>query len=34
MLFQLADEATELWRWAGEELGAIGLPPPFWIACP
>ncbi|MCO4055825.1 MAG: methyltransferase [Bosea sp.] len=26
----LADEATELWRRTEEELGAIGLPPPFW----
>ncbi len=26
----LADEATELWRKTEEELGAIGLPPPFW----
>jgi predicted nicotinamide N-methyase len=26
----LADEATELWRRTEEEIGAIGLPPPFW----
>jgi len=26
----LADEATDLWRKTEEELGAIGLPPPFW----
>lgn len=26
----LADEATELWQRTEEELGAIGLPPPFW----
>ncbi len=26
----LADEATELWRKTEEELGEIGLPPPFW----
>lgn len=27
---QLATEATELWRKTEEELGEIGLPPPFW----
>ncbi|MCG6122265.1 MAG: methyltransferase [Microvirga sp.] len=27
---RVADEATELWRSTEEELGAIGLPPPFW----
>src|SRR6202451_408313 len=27
---QLADEATDLWRKTEEELGQIGLPPPFW----
>ncbi len=27
---QLADEATELWQKTEEELGEIGLPPPFW----
>ena len=26
----LADEITPLWRLTEEELGAIGLPPPFW----
>ena len=26
----LADEATELWAKTEEELGEIGLPPPFW----
>ncbi len=26
----LAHEATELWRKTEEELGEIGLPPPFW----
>jgi len=26
----LADEATALWSRTEEELGAIGLPPPFW----
>lgn len=26
----LADEATELWSRTEEELGQIGLPPPFW----
>jgi predicted nicotinamide N-methyase len=26
----VADEATELWQRTEEELGAIGLPPPFW----
>jgi predicted nicotinamide N-methyase len=26
----LADEATELWRKTEEELGELGLPPPFW----
>jgi predicted nicotinamide N-methyase len=26
----VADEATELWEKTEEELGAIGLPPPFW----
>lgn len=26
----LADEATALWERTEEELGAIGLPPPFW----
>jgi predicted nicotinamide N-methyase len=26
----VADEATELWQKTEEELGVIGLPPPFW----
>src|SRR3712207_7663191 len=26
----LADEATALWQKTEEELGTIGLPPPFW----
>jgi len=26
----LADEATDLWQKTEEELGQIGLPPPFW----
>ncbi|WP_230530118.1 class I SAM-dependent methyltransferase [Microvirga roseola] len=26
----VADEATDLWQKTEEELGAIGLPPPFW----
>jgi predicted nicotinamide N-methyase len=26
----LADEATELWHKTEEELGELGLPPPFW----
>ena len=26
----LADEAVPIWRKTEEELGAIGLPPPFW----
>jgi predicted nicotinamide N-methyase len=26
----LADEATELWQKTEEELGSLGLPPPFW----
>lgn len=26
----VADEATALWQKTEEELGAIGLPPPFW----
>jgi predicted nicotinamide N-methyase len=26
----LADEATALWHQTEEEIGAIGLPPPFW----
>ncbi len=27
---RLADEAVPLWRKTEEELGAMGLPPPFW----
>ncbi|ADZ68805.1 Methyltransferase protein [Polymorphum gilvum SL003B-26A1] len=27
---QLADEAMELWQKTEDELGALGLPPPFW----
>jgi len=27
---RLADEATELWQKTEDELGRIGLPPPFW----
>ena len=27
---RLADEATELWRKTEEDLGQMGLPPPFW----
>ena len=27
---QLADEAVPIWQKTEEELGAIGLPPPFW----
>ena len=27
---QLADEITPLWRMTEEQLGEIGLPPPFW----
>jgi predicted nicotinamide N-methyase len=27
---RLADEATEVWRKTEDELGRIGLPPPFW----
>jgi len=30
ILLMLADEATELWQKTEDELGAIGLPPPFW----
>jgi predicted nicotinamide N-methyase len=26
----IADEATELWQKTEDELGAVGLPPPFW----
>lgn len=27
---QLADEVTPIWRMTEEELGELGLPPPFW----
>ena len=27
---QLADEAVPIWRKTEEELGELGLPPPFW----
>ena len=30
ILLHVADEATELWRRTEEELGEIGLAPPFW----
>ncbi len=30
ILLHVADEATELWRRTEEELGEMGLPPPFW----
>ncbi|GGK39492.1 class I SAM-dependent methyltransferase [Salinarimonas ramus] len=30
IVLHLADEATELWQKTEEELGEIGLPPPFW----
>ena len=30
IVLHLADEATELWEKTEEELGQIGLPPPFW----
>jgi predicted nicotinamide N-methyase len=30
ILLHVADEATSLWARTEEELGAIGLPPPFW----
>ena len=30
----LADEVTPIWRLTEEELGEMGLPPPFWaFAC-
>jgi hypothetical protein len=31
-LLHLADEATDLWQKTEDELGAIGLPPPFWAS--
>jgi predicted nicotinamide N-methyase len=30
IMLHLADEAVPLWQRTEEELGAIGLPPPFW----
>lgn len=30
IVLHLADEATALWQKTEEELGEIGLPPPFW----
>ncbi|MCB5174310.1 class I SAM-dependent methyltransferase [Microvirga lenta] len=30
LVLHVADEATELWQKTEEELGRIGLPPPFW----
>ncbi len=27
---RLADEMTPIWRMTEEQLGEIGLPPPFW----
>ncbi|HEY1941711.1 MAG TPA: methyltransferase [Roseiarcus sp.] len=30
MRLRLADEAVDLWRKTEEELGEMGLPPPFW----
>jgi predicted nicotinamide N-methyase len=30
LLLHVADEATELWQKTEEELGEMGLPPPFW----
>ena len=30
IVLHVADEATEIWRKTVEELGAMGLPPPFW----
>ncbi|MBV8662433.1 MAG: methyltransferase [Hyphomicrobiales bacterium] len=30
MRLRLADEAVELWQKTEEELGEMGLPPPFW----
>jgi predicted nicotinamide N-methyase len=30
ILLHVADEATPLWQKTEEELGALGLPPPFW----
>lgn len=30
IILHLADEATELWQKTEDELGEMGLPPPFW----
>lgn len=30
IVLHVADEATELWQKTEEELGRMGLPPPFW----
>ena len=30
LVLHLADEITPIWRMTEEELGQIGLPPPFW----
>ncbi|MCC7266543.1 MAG: methyltransferase [Caulobacteraceae bacterium] len=30
LILHLADEITPIWRMTEEELGEIGLPPPFW----
>lgn len=30
LVLHLADEALELWQKTEDDLGAIGLPPPFW----
>jgi predicted nicotinamide N-methyase len=30
LVLHVADEATELWQRTEEELGVLGLPPPFW----
>jgi predicted nicotinamide N-methyase len=30
LLLHLADDAVALWQMTEDELGAIGLPPPFW----
>ena len=30
LVLHLADEITPIWKLTEEELGAIGLPPPFW----
>jgi len=30
IILHLADEVTPIWRMTEEELGGLGLPPPFW----